>query len=408
MPVFALVWAETSGARTEGGGKVQDWLYILVSVLVAAFVGGITNHFAIKMLFHPRNAVYIGKLHVPFTPGLIPKRRDDIALSLGKVVSEYLVTVEGLQETVLRPAFRKRLEDKVQGWFEELSSGDITVKQAALRIWSEAEYEALKVKLAGGASQVALRGFRSWWEQSDAKHLPLKQLVPGWSLENRKVWSAVLAGELLRVAEEELLSAGGQRMLSRLASGMMDKTGGFLGTMAAIFVDEDKLVQKITPAAVQALRSKQTLDKTAQAIEARMEQYGELPAAELLGIVTGQEAGIWLEEHIGQWPIYDWITRIEELRVGAFVEPWREQMTAGIPWLIKRLLTATAQLIPVVIQAVGLPELVEEQVKRFPVERLEEIILGISGREFRAITWLGAVLGGIIGLFQAIFMLLTN
>ncbi|WP_018753380.1 DUF445 domain-containing protein [Paenibacillus sanguinis] len=387
---------------------MQDWLYILVSILVAAFVGGVTNHFAIKMLFHPRNAVHIGKLHVPFTPGLIPKRRDDIALSLGKVVSEYLVTVEGLQETVLRPAFRQRLEDKVQGWFGELSNSDLTVKEAALRIWSEAELEALKINLANGARQAALRGFQSWWEQSDAKSIPLKQLVPGWSEENRKVWSAVLAGELLRVAEEELLSAGGQRMLSRLASGMMDKTGGFLGTMAAIFVDEEKLVQKITPAAVQALRSKQTLDKTAQAIEARMQQYGELPAAELLGVVTGQEAGKWLEEHIGQWPIYNWITRVEELKVSAFVEPWREQAAAGIPRLTERVLTFAASVIPAVIQAVGLPQLVEEQVKKFPVERLEEIILGISGKEFRAITWLGAVLGGIIGLFQAIFMLLTN
>lgn len=387
---------------------MQDWLYILVSILVAAFVGGVTNHFAIKMLFHPRNAVHIGKVHVPFTPGLIPKRRDDIALSLGKVVSEYLVTVEGLQETVLRPAFRQRLEDKAQGWFVELSSGDLTVRQAALRIWSEAELEVLKVKLAEGARQTALRGFQSWWEQSDAKSVPLKQLIPGWSEENRKVWSAVLAGELLRVAEEELLSASGQRMLSKLATGMMDKTGGFLGTMAAIFVDEDKLVQKMTPAAVQALRSKTTLDKTAQAIEARMEQYGELPAAELLAIVTGQEAGAWLEEHIGQWPIYDWITRVEQLRISSFVEPWREQVMTGIPRLTERVLTVAASVIPAVIQAVGLPELVEEQVKKFPVERLEEIILGISGKEFRAITWLGAVLGGIIGLFQAIFMLLTN
>ncbi|WP_059054375.1 DUF445 family protein [Paenibacillus senegalimassiliensis] len=387
---------------------MQDWLYILVSILVAAFVGGVTNHFAIKMLFHPRNAVHIGKVHVPFTPGLIPKRRDDIALSLGRVVSEYLVTVEGLQETVLRPAFRQRLEDRAQGWFLELSRGDLTVKQAALRIWSEAELEALKVKLADGARQAALRGFQSWWEQSDAKSVPLKQLVPGWSEENRKVWSTVLAGELLRVAEEELLSASGQRMLSKLATGMMDKTGGFLGTMAAIFMDEDKLVQKITPGAVQALRSKATLDKTAQAIEARMEQYGELPAAELLSIITGQEAGVWLGEHIEQWPIYDWITRVEQLRVGAFVEPWREQVVAGIPRLTERALTVAAGVIPAVIQAVELPVLVEEQVRRFPVERLEEIILGVSGREFRMITWFGAVIGGIIGLFQAIFMLWTG
>ena len=32
---------------------MQNWLFILVNVCVAAFVGGITNHFAIKCCFIP-------------------------------------------------------------------------------------------------------------------------------------------------------------------------------------------------------------------------------------------------------------------------------------------------------------------------------------------------------------------
>ena len=55
---------------------MQNWLFILVNVCVAAFVGGITNHFAIKMLFHPREEKIILGRRVPFTPGLIPKRKD--------------------------------------------------------------------------------------------------------------------------------------------------------------------------------------------------------------------------------------------------------------------------------------------------------------------------------------------
>jgi len=56
------------------------------------------------------------------------------------------------------------------------------------------------------------------------------------------------------------------------------------------------------------------------------------------------------------------------------------------------------------VGALRLEEMVERQVRDFPVERLEAIIVGISGREFRAITWLGALLGGIIGLIQGIFL----
>src|SRR5690606_41684826 len=53
-----------------------------------------------------------------------------------------------------------------------------------------------------------------------------------------------------------------------------------------------------------------------------------------------------------------------------------------------------------VVQALELPKLVEREVSRFPIERIEQIVLGVSGKEFRAITWLGALLGGMIGLLQ--------
>ncbi|MGG6313050.1 DUF445 family protein [Paenibacillus macerans] len=380
---------------------MADWLFIVVSVVVAAFVGGVTNHLAIRMLFHPRNPVHIGKFHVPFTPGLIPKRRDDIAESLGKVVADYLVTAEGLQETVLRPSFRSKAEDTLRGFIERLGDSDLTLRQAALRVWSEAEFDSLKSKLAGGAKSVAVRGFERLWERSDWGSLPLNRLVPGWSEENRKAWSAALAEALLNVAEEELLSSNGQRMLSKMASGMMDKAGGFLGTMAAIFMDEDKLVQKMTPALVQALRGKEAAGKTAEAIERRLELYGEKPVAELLASLTGEGALGWLTAKLAGLPIETWLERAEDVPLRSLIEPWRLQAIALVPLLTERLLRLVAKGIPAAMQAVQLPRLVEEQVQKFPVERLEEVILSVSGKEFRAITWLGVLLGGIIGLFQS-------
>ncbi|MEB9892639.1 DUF445 family protein, partial [Bacillus cereus] len=86
---------------------MPNWLFILFSVIVAAFVGGITNHFAIKMLFHPRQPIHLFGRRVPFTPGLIPKRKSDIAASLGEVVAEYLVTSDGLRAMLRQPEVRE-------------------------------------------------------------------------------------------------------------------------------------------------------------------------------------------------------------------------------------------------------------------------------------------------------------
>ena len=51
-------------------------------------------------------------------------------------------------------------------------------------------------------------------------------------------------------------------------------------------------------------------------------------------------------------------------------------------------------------RGLDVPGLVETKVAAFPVERLEALILEVAGRELRAITWLGGVLGAIIGLGQ--------
>lgn len=384
---------------------MPDWLYVVVSVLVAAFVGGVTNHFAIKMLFHPRKPVYIGKWHVPFTPGLIPKRRDDIAASLGQVVADYLVTAEGLQEVILRPATRDKLGERLLTMLGHWDQSELTLRDAALRVWREEQWEEFKVRLVEAARLTLDQGFQRLWNTYDLDQRLLREVIPGWSEENRRKWSAFVAEAILRTVEDELLSAEGQRMLSKMASGMMDKAGGFLGTMAAIFMDEDKLVQKMTPALMQTLRSEEVLERVTKALEGRMEQYGEKPAAELLETLTGEAAKTWIESKLAGVPMESWVEAAEAVKVRSLLSPWKQQAITSVPAVSGWLLTLLARSIPGAMKAVQLPKLVQEQVEKFPIERLENIILSLSGKEFRAITWLGVLLGGIIGLFQSLLML---
>ena len=57
-----------------------SFLVILFMVVVGAVIGGVTNVIAIRMLFHPFKPYYIFKMRIPFTPGLIPKRREKLLL----------------------------------------------------------------------------------------------------------------------------------------------------------------------------------------------------------------------------------------------------------------------------------------------------------------------------------------
>ena len=58
-------------------------IHYLIGPAVGAVIGYITNDIAIRMLFRPHQAKYIMGIHVPFTPGIIPKEKSRIATAIG-------------------------------------------------------------------------------------------------------------------------------------------------------------------------------------------------------------------------------------------------------------------------------------------------------------------------------------
>lgn len=74
----------------------EFWLKILFMVVVGAVIGGFTNLLAIRMLFRPYKPIHIFGKQLPLTPGLIPKRQDELAKQLGKLVVDHLITPESI------------------------------------------------------------------------------------------------------------------------------------------------------------------------------------------------------------------------------------------------------------------------------------------------------------------------
>lgn len=57
---------------------------------------------------------------------------------------------------------------------------------------------------------------------------------------------------------------------------------------------------------------------------------------------------------------------------------------------------------PSIIKVIDIPAIVEDQINSFQVDYAEKIILDIAHKELNAITWLGALLGGILGILSPI------
>lgn len=100
-------------------------------VVVGVRIGGVTNVIAIRMLFHPFKPYYIFKMRIPFTPGLIPKRREEIATKIGQVIEEHLITESVILQKLNEPNTREAINDLVIKQLSKLKSDDATIRKFA-------------------------------------------------------------------------------------------------------------------------------------------------------------------------------------------------------------------------------------------------------------------------------------
>lgn len=86
---------------------------LLFLALVGALIGWLTNVIAIKLLFRPINP--IGIKGTPFMiQGLIPKRKSEIAKSIGDVISEELVSMEVIVDQIIEDMDKKQIVEIIK------------------------------------------------------------------------------------------------------------------------------------------------------------------------------------------------------------------------------------------------------------------------------------------------------
>lgn len=96
---------------------------IIVLPLVAGVVGYGTNLIAIAMILRPYKAKYIGKFRIPFTPGLVHKRKSEIAKILATTINDTLLTKDTIEKAMpkanIQSAIKTFLDNKIEALKKE-------------------------------------------------------------------------------------------------------------------------------------------------------------------------------------------------------------------------------------------------------------------------------------------------
>ena len=103
----------SSNNSKELRSVIVDLLRIIAAPLIGGIVGYVTNYIAIKMLFRPANPVMIGRFRVPFTPGIVPKRKDKLAEILGTSIVDKFFNADDLEIVFLSDDFKKAVAGNI-------------------------------------------------------------------------------------------------------------------------------------------------------------------------------------------------------------------------------------------------------------------------------------------------------
>ncbi|MEC1446620.1 DUF445 family protein [Bacillus haynesii] len=367
-----------------------------VMIAVGALIGAVTNHVAIKMLFRPYKAIYIFGKRVPFTPGLIPKRRDELARQMGQMVTGHLLTTEGIKKRLASDAVKSQAVQVGERLLAHLSQSTATVE------------EALESIGISNPAQKANRAVSRWADEKLSAFLeayenePLKELIPLEAQEKLKEKIPMVSGYILNRAVSYFESDEGKKRLGHMIDDFL-KERGMLGSMVQMFLGNSSLVDRVQPEIVKFLKNGETARFLTDLLENEWDKLKEYTFKEaddkwnLKPLIFDLK-----EKFLKRFSLQPFF----EKTIGSTISSFERDIALRLPQMADRLLEEAGRHLDQVLKQLELEQIVKEQVDNFPVERLEEMVLSISKREFKMITYLGGLLGGIIGAVQAIFVIL--
>ncbi|MBB6449554.1 uncharacterized membrane protein YheB (UPF0754 family) [Geomicrobium halophilum] len=377
---------------------MNGWLLLLFTVALAALIGFVTNIIAVSMLFRPRKPMYIGSWKLPFTPGLIPKRHDEIAHHLGRVVMEHLLTVEGLQGRLTERAF----QEEVKAWVKEggkrwLVREERSIQEIAEHYssWSSID-ERVEERVESAISRRLDQYFQEWQDQ------PVAYVVPDSIIHKGTDAIPEVSRWILHRLRIYLYSEEGKANIKAIVETFIRRRGSIIQMLGSL-VRTEKMIERVYPEVVEALTSTDIERWLEAKLHEEYEKVLQKEVTEFLSAETVEKYRMDIVHLITQQvpiqdilhkPVKDWAEHVDFTLL--------DQVTDTVVHQAGRFLEVRLSGI---LKALQLDTIVTNQVKAFPLPRLEEIVKNISKRELQMIKYLGGILGGLIGFLQGIILI---
>lgn len=366
---------------------------IILMAVIGGFIGAMTNYIAIRMLFRPYNAIYLFKKRLPFTPGLIPKRRDELAEHIGKVVVSHLLTEDAIRARLLDSTLQKEVTETINHMFHEKMMLETTPNEL-LEIFG---YKNAEVRSVDWLKNKLEKELNHFFDKNQSKRV--SDLIPP-TLE------AELQAKLPHVTEritnkmaDFIASEDGKTQIKQMLQNFFAEHGK-MGSMARMFINTDTFSEKIQQEGLKLLSQDDTKNLLNGLLTTEWQNFEAKELQELLPGESQPQLTKQLTAEILQAIPYEKLfNQPVQLMLRNYEAIIIEKI---IPYTVERLLDFVAKHSSEMVERLNLANLVETQIATFSLPEIEKLVIEISGRELKMITYLGGVLGGFIGIVQGI------
>ena len=333
-------------------------LSFIIAPLVGSVIGYITNDIAIRMLFRPHQAKYLFGRKLPFTPGIIPKEKGRIAASIGSSISANLMNREVLEKNLLSEEMLSKIEEALDRFFISQRHNPESLRMFLEHYLSKEEIDEMASKGSNDLSQLIYKKLASSSVGDQIAHAAVAHVMKKMQHFGSSVGD--------RLADEGISHGGGWGdMLSR----GIRRVFGRQGSNAA-----QQFISALAEPVEQALSSN---------INEMLRDKSEEIVRDLICTET---------EALLSRPMSELLKNKEEDL---------ERAKASIIGLYRSIIT---ERLPRILAAVDISKIVENRINEMDMNEAEGIIMQVMSKELRAIVWLGAGLGFLMGFVNCLIL----
>ncbi|MDK9865668.1 DUF445 domain-containing protein [Staphylococcus sp. IPLA37010] len=371
---------------------MHTFLIIVFMMVIGALIGGVTNILAVRMLFHPFKTYYIFNKRVPFTPGLIPKRRKEVADKIGQVVEEHLLTESLIQSKLNAPSSRQAIEEVLLKQIQKLKQEHMTLQYFADKLDLDV------AQLANEKLDLVISNKLDAFYQ-DNQTTPIKQIIPEEIEASIDSKIDLVPDLLFERASVYLSSEKGAADIASMLETFFNEKGKIVGLLQ-MFMTKESIADRIQHELIRLTKHPKAKAIAKQVID---NEYETMKAKNLNELVSESQYNSFK-------------TSITELAIGYLDvdKVSKQSFNTLMPSFIHFLESKVSQKLTDVIieniskhispimKKINLRQMVEEQINTFDLAYIERLIIDVANKELKLIMLLGFLLGGIIGLLQGV------